>query len=211
MIVAPLIVKVEDEGVKRWMDERSVVLLPTIRLPEGSRLIGIEETEMPAPPAVRAVLSIARPDGFAVRVTPLIVKVEDGPKVCWIGGRRVVLLPTSLFNGARVVGVPETVIAEPPATREVSSIARPEGLVVKVASLNAKVADAGEDWWAKDSTVVLVPTTSSSDDPRLTNVPDIMMGEPPVITFVPVSESPEGSIAKVVPLTVSKDNEFLMG
>ena len=45
----------------------------------------------------------------------------------WIGESGVVLLPmTSSFKGARVIGVPETVIFIPPAIREAPSIARPE-------------------------------------------------------------------------------------
>ena len=63
------------------MDGRSVALLPPTRWSEKPGVIGIEETVMPAPPAVRVVLSIARPDGSAVKVTPLTVKVEDGSMV----------------------------------------------------------------------------------------------------------------------------------
>ena len=60
------------------------------------------------------------------------------------------LLPTtSLFEGSKLIGIPETVIAGPPGRRSVLWIARPEGLAVKVASLTVRIEDARVDSYAE--------------------------------------------------------------
>ena len=58
--------------------------------------------------------------------------------------------------------------------------------------------------------IVLLSTTSLSDDPMLINVPSTMMAQPAGIIFVPASESPEGLIANVAPLTIIKEDEYPM-
>lgn len=79
---------------------------------------------MAEPPMAREELPMAKPEGAAVKVLPATMKTDCADAAA---GRATVLLPTTrppLF-GRMEMGVPETVIAEPPAESVLVPIAKP--------------------------------------------------------------------------------------
>lgn len=66
MYVCPSIVNVDRGGAFVGGGDNVTVLLPTINLPEGPRLIGVPEMVIPAPPMESVVESMLNAEGLAV-------------------------------------------------------------------------------------------------------------------------------------------------
>ena len=98
---------------------RTAVLVPMTR-PDGPREIGVPEMVMAGPSRERDVPAMEKPVGFAVNVVPPTVKT-DWTGVDW-SGSQMVLLPMTSAVGPRDIGVPDTVIADPPVVSVVEPI-----------------------------------------------------------------------------------------
>ena len=112
---------------------RSFVLLPiTTCVADGARLRRVPETVIAGPPGVRVWPAMV----YFELLSAVYVwepKVNGGGVVA--GDRSLVLLPmiTCVAAGARLMGVPDTVIAGPPGTRVLLAITyAPAGLAVKI-------------------------------------------------------------------------------
>jgi hypothetical protein len=92
---------------------RAIVLVPTTMAePPGAKLTGVPKAVICGPPGMRVWLPITKLlAGFAVRICEPMVITEATPGL--LGGvKAIVLVPTaiSVAPGARLTGVPETVI-----------------------------------------------------------------------------------------------------
>lgn len=98
-------------------DVRGIVLLPMIRA-EGPSETGVPAIVTAGPPLERDVPAIEKPVGFTVNVFPATVKMD------WMGvdcsGSGMVLLPMTSAVTSRDIGVPDTVIGEPPGVSVVA-------------------------------------------------------------------------------------------
>lgn len=63
--------------IKSGRFPNGIVLVPTIRDPEGFKEIGVPLIFRPGPPASIVVPAIAKPVGFAVNGWPLTVKMDE--------------------------------------------------------------------------------------------------------------------------------------
>ena len=114
MKVWPPIVNKGGEGV--GAGKRGMVLLPmTARVAPGARLIGVPDTVIAGDPGTSVWPPITyAPAALAVKVWPPIV--DNGGEGVGAGKRDMVLLPMTarVAPGARLMGVPDTVIAGDP-------------------------------------------------------------------------------------------------
>ena len=98
------------------LGKRVMVLLPmTARVAPGARLIGVPDTVIAGDPGISVWPPITyAPAALAVKVWPPIV--NKGGEGVGAGKRNMVLLPMTarVAPGARLMGVPDTVIAGDP-------------------------------------------------------------------------------------------------
>ena len=105
----------------------STVLDPTTSLPSGCRMTDVPATVVPGPPGTRVapLIATADPDGAAVNARPSTEKVF-GAGVC--PAALMVLDPTTKFPPMpKLIGVPEMLVAGPPATRVAPSTTTLDG------------------------------------------------------------------------------------
>jgi len=176
------------------------VLVPiTTSVPPGARLTLVPEMVMAGPPATRVWLLITNaPAEFAVIVWPATVITSGMPSLPVIGA---VLDPTTtaVAPGARLIGVPETVMATPP------------GVSVWPSTITPLAGSAVMVWPPTVSTsgtlsppiigAVLDPTTTAvAPGARLIGVPEIVMaGLPGASVWPPTVISPVGFAVTVSP------------
>ena len=112
---------------------RSCVLLPiTTCVADGARLSRVPETVIAGPPGMSVWPAMVYFELLSA-VYVLEPKVNGGGVIP--GDRLLVMLPmiTCVAAGARLIGVPDTVIAGPPGIRVLSAITyAPAALAVKV-------------------------------------------------------------------------------
>ena len=133
--VVPSIEKAEGLAVNVWLPTVKMggaicgsiaVLLPMTSIPEWPRLMTVPDAMIPVPPAEMEVPSMAKADGFAVKIWPPTVKIEglaDGgevmvgwlkpfimiparPSVVEANAEVLPLITTAVPEGARLMGVP---------------------------------------------------------------------------------------------------------
>ena len=155
---------------------RGIVLVPMTREPEGLSEMSVLLIIIPGPPADKVAPATENLVGFAVKVWPPTVKVDDceAPEI-------VVVVPptTNSPNGPRLTVVPATSTAGPPALTVVPDPTRSAPFAVSVWPPTVTTAASGE------GVLVVPPITRSPAAPILTGVPETVTAGAPAITGVP--------------------------
>ena len=108
------------------------MLEPISRVPEGRRLMIVPFIVAAGPPAEMTMLAIGKADGLGVKVWPATVYTLLGEESERLGRSTVELPIASAPNGSRLIIVPLTMTAEPPAETMVPAIGNAEGFGVNV-------------------------------------------------------------------------------
>ena len=124
--------------------EREMVLLPMFNTPFWPRQMTVPLIVTAGPSAEMVVPATEKAEGFGVNVWPATVNASAAKEVS-DGVVREIVLPSMAKNpdGSRLIAVPPTVTAGPPAETILPAIEKAEGFGVKVwpATANTVVED----------------------------------------------------------------------